>query len=257
MDTIEVNGLELAYLRAGAGRTTLVLVHGYPLDHTIWEELARLLEPDFDLLLPDLRGFGRSALAEGDFRVSDMAADLLGLLDGLGIKRAALCGHSMGGYVALAFARTWPERLAGLGLVASQAAADSAERKLGRYQSAEQVLRTGVEPVAKDMSGKLSPVARVQEFTRELIATQRPSALAGALRAMAEREETLAVLSDLKCPVAIVHGSADELIPPERAREMGAAQPEALLLELDGVGHMPMMEAAPQVAGALRHLKGA
>ncbi len=106
-----------------------MLIHGFPLDHTSWNEVATLLENDFDLILPDLRGFGQSTTVETPYTMSDMADDLAGLLDHLGIEKVALAGHSMGGYVALAFAKKYPQRVSGLGLVASQAAADSPERK--------------------------------------------------------------------------------------------------------------------------------
>jgi pimeloyl-ACP methyl ester carboxylesterase len=130
MDTLEINGIRLAYDRRGKG-TPLVLLHGYPLDHRLWDEMAPLLENQFDLILPDLRGFGGSSTVDAFYTMEDIASDIAGLLDFLGIQKTAIAGHSMGGYVALAFARLYPERVTGLGLVSSQAGGSLQERGRG------------------------------------------------------------------------------------------------------------------------------
>jgi pimeloyl-ACP methyl ester carboxylesterase len=229
----------------------LVLLHGYPLDHTIWDEVAPLLQKKFDLILPDLRGFGQSDLVESQYTIVDMAADIVALLDELGIENTYIAGHSMGGYVALAFASNYTKRALGLGLVSSQALADTPERKAGRYATADEIMRTGVEPVAESMSPKLTPDERVQAFVRRLIAAQRPAGLANALKAMAERFDSSGMIPSLKIPVVVVHGAQDELIPVDRAREIKAALAQVYLAELPGTGHMPMMEKSQETAEAL------
>jgi 3-oxoadipate enol-lactonase len=254
MNKVRVNGVELAYERSGAGRVPLVLVHGYPLDHSIWKEVLPLLETDFDVVLPDLRGFGQSELVQVQFTLRDMAADILGLLDHLNIDKAVVAGHSMGGYISLAFARDWPERVAGLGLIATQAQADTPERKQARYTAADGMIGSGVKAVAQDMPPKLTPDERVRVFVRDLIAKQRPVGLVGALKAMATREDAMMLLAMFRFPVVVIHGKADVLIPVERARDIQEAFPKAHLVELTGVGHMPMMEAPLAVAEALRAL---
>jgi len=253
MEKVNINGVQIAYNRTGLGKP-LVLVHGYPLDHTIWEEVVPLLKDHLDLILPDLRGFGQSDVVESQYKITDIAADIAGLLDHLDIEKTVIAGHSMGGYVALAFARAYPERTLGLGMVSSQAPADPPERKQGRYDAAAETMKTGVNPVADSMSVKLSSDERVQAYVRALIAAQRPAGLAGALKAMAERDDSTPALSDFQFPVALVHGEADELIPIQRAREIKAAIPKATLVELSGVGHMPMMEDPQATAAALKKL---
>lgn len=253
MEKVNVNGIQIAYTRKGTGKP-LVLVHGYPLDHTIWDEVLPLLENEFDIITPDLRGFGQSEVVESQYKISDMAAEIAGLLDQLGIDKTVIAGHSMGGYISLAFARAYPERVLGLGLVASQALADPPERKQGRYDAAVEIMKTGVGPVAESMSVKLTPDERVQTFVRNLIAVQRPVGLAGTLKAMAERDDSTAILSGLRFPVAIVHGEIDELIPVQRAQEIKADIPHAIFTELSGVGHMPMMENPQATATALKNL---
>ena len=248
MEKANINGIQIAYMRKGTGKP-LVLVHGYPLDHTIWDEVLPLLENDFDIILPDLRGFGQSSVVESQYKITDMAEDIVGLLDHLEIERVAIAGHSMGGYVSLAFANAYPRRVIGLGLVASQASADPPERKQGRYEAAEEIMKTGVQPVAESMSAKLTPDERVQAYVRGLIAEQQPAGLAGALKAMAERDDSTPILSSFQFPVVLIHGEADELIPVQRAQKIKSVIPQATLVELSGVGHMPMMEN-PQATAA-------
>src|ERR1044071_898967 len=145
MDKIDVNDIQLAYeYRGKRGSPALVLLHGYPLDHHLWDETLPLLEDTFDVIAPDLRGFGESTLGDSSPSMEDYAADIAGLLDYYDIRNTAIVGHSMGGYVALAFTRLYPERVSGLGLISSQVLADAADRKEGRYKSAAEVADKGI-----------------------------------------------------------------------------------------------------------------
>lgn len=251
MDKFRVNDFSLAYDRRGKG-APLVLIHGFPLDHSIWNDIVPLLEDDFDLILPDLRGFGESGLPELPWTMGDFAADLAALLDHLGLESAFLAGHSMGGYAALAFASAYPARVRGLALVASQAAADTPERKAGRYAQARQIEESGIGETAAAMTVNLSSDERVRKFVHDLMRKQKPAAYVGALKAMAERVDTMTVLATNSFPVLLIHGDADALIPRERARAIRAAVPRARLVELPGVGHMPMMELPQETAQALK-----
>ena len=253
MEKINVNGIQLAYTRRGKG-TPLVLIHGFPLDHHLWDEVVPLLEDRFDLIVPDLRGFGESSTVDSFYTMEDYASDLAGLLDYLDIQRAAFAGHSMGGYVALAFARLFPERVRGLGLVASQVIADSEERKQGRYKSAAEVAEHGTGSVVESMAAKFTPDESLQAFARTSMERQQPAAYIGALKAMAERVDSTPLLSSFDFPVVLIHGDVDSLISIERAREVKTALPQAHFVEISGVGHMPMMEAKEQTAEALKHL---
>lgn len=253
MDAIDVNGIHLAYERRGRG-TPMVLLHGFPLDHHLWDDIAPLLEDNFDLILPDLRGFGESTTVDLFYAMEDFASDVAGLLDYLGIPKATIVGHSMGGYIALAFARLYPERVSGLGLVASQAAADAPERREGRYKSAAEVADKGIASVVELMTTKFTSDPRLQEAARQSMERQPPAAYIGALKAMAERVDSTPLLSSIQYPVVIVHGDADALVPIDRAREVKAAVPHAHLVEISGAGHMPMMEAKEETAQALRQL---
>ena len=253
MDSIEMNGIRLAYDRRGKG-TPLVLLHGYPLDHRLWDEITPLLEDQFDLILPDLRGFGGSSTVDDFYTMEDYAADIAGLLDSLGIQKTAIAGHSMGGYVALAFARLYPERVTGLGLISSQVLADTPAKRDDRFKTAAEVADKGPASVVEAMTPKFTNDPRLQQFARSSMELQQPAAYIGALKAMGERVDSTPLLASIDYPVVIVHGDADNLIPIDRAREVKAALPKAYLVEISGAGHMPMMEAKEKTAEALRHL---
>jgi len=264
MEKISINGIQLAYARRGRG-TPLVLLHGFPLDHHLWDDVLPLLEDTFDVTLPDLRGFGESTTIDTPYTMDDYASDIAGLLDQLGIQKAAIVGHSMGGYVALAFVRLYPERVRGLGLVSSQVLADPPDRKEGRYKSAADVAEKGIGGVVEAMTPKFTSDERLQAVARKSMERQKPAAYIGALKAMAERADSTTLLSSLRdgfasqggafrFPVVIIHGDADALIPIDRAREVKKAVPEAHLVELNGAGHVPMMEAKEETADALKHL---
>jgi len=253
MEKVKVNGIELAYTRHGKGNP-LVLLHGFPLDHQIWDEIVPLLENRFDLILPDLRGFGVSTTDDTPYTMDDFAADIAGLLDQLGIQKTAIAGHSMGGYVALAFARLFPDRVTGLGLISSQTLADPPDRKEGRYKSAAEVAEKGINGVVDTMTSKFTSDPILQKFARGNMEKQQPSAYIGALKAMAERQDATPLLASMNYPVVVIHGDADVLIPVERAREVKSAVPHAHLTELKGVGHLPMLEAKEETARALSML---
>ncbi len=243
---------KLAYHRSGRG-TPLVLAHGFPLDRAFWQPILPRLEAHFDCIVPDLRGFGESLAAGSGYSLDDMAADLGALLAELGLPSAFLAGHSMGGYIALAFARRFGGQLLGLGLLGTQAAADTPEKKAGRCDTLAQVEREGLSAVL-GMADKLTADPRHAPALRQIIQRQQPAGVMGALQAMAERPDSRSVLAALTVPVVIVHGLADVLVPVERAREMKAALPAALLTELPGIGHSPPLEAPEQTAAALKML---
>ncbi|PWH17057.1 MAG: hypothetical protein DDG60_03190 [Anaerolineae bacterium] len=244
--------VSLSYHRIGQG-APLVLLHGFPLDGAFWNPILPYLREHFDCIVPDLRGFGASPLTEPGYTLEEMAADLSALLVELDISAAFLAGHSMGGYIALAFARCFNDQLLGLALLGTQAAPDAPERRQLRYETIEQVRRDGIAPVL-GMAEKLTFDLRHTPSLRQIIQRQHPVGVMGALQAMAERPDALPGLATLTVPVVIVHGLQDGLVPVERARQMHAVLPQAYLLELPGVGHSPPYEAPEQTAQAVIRL---
>ena len=213
-----------------------------------------ILEAGFDLILPDLRGFGPSGAVQTQTMLTDMAADNAALLDFLTVKTAAIAGHSMGSQGALAGARDYPARLRGRGLVASQVIADPPDKKAAHFEMAERVEANGVGEVAESMPALLSADADLQAALKQLILRQPKEGMAGARRTMADRSDSTDILPTFDYSVASIHGLTDKIVPIERAHEVGSWVKKGYLVEIEGVGHMPMMEAPQVTVEALRTL---
>ncbi len=249
----EVNHIGLYYEEHGKG-LPLVLLHGYPLDHTIWDGVVSRLQSQARVITPDLRGHGLSDAPQGPYTMRLMASDVAALLDRLEIQQVVLAGHSMGGYISLAFAQAYPDRLLGLGMISSQAAADTPESKAARYKTARAVEKDGVGVVAESMPSRLTSQPAYIARLHELILKMKPAGVIGDLQGIAERAELSEWISQMCLPTAVIAGDADALVPLARAREMAAKMPNAVLTVIQGAGHMPMLEAPVEVAAALAGL---
>jgi 3-oxoadipate enol-lactonase len=243
-----MQAVELFFEQFGHGNP-IIFLHGYPLDHTIWLPLVPLMEKETRLILPDLRGHGQSPYPAGTYSMQLMAMDILVLMDKLNIPQAVLAGHSMGGYVALSFARDYPERLAGLALVASHCFADSPEQQKNRLETAHKVEQfCRVDFIAESMILNLTADPSLQEGLKKLMLNARPNGVAGVLRGMAKREGTCDVFRTLNKPVVFVAGEKDQLIPLQRSKEMATGLKKSWLEIIPNAGHMPMLEAPSLVA---------
>jgi pimeloyl-ACP methyl ester carboxylesterase len=183
-----------------------------------------------------------------------MAEDIAALLDQLGVHKVVLAGHSMGGYISLAFAQAYPDRVAGLALVTSQAAADTPERRQGRYRLADEVKRKGLKAVVNANLERYSPDPAVRERARVLMMTCQKKGVIAALKGMAERPDSTEALAGLQAPTVIVAGGADAIVSAEKAQEMVQMLSRGWLVEVPGGGHLPMYEAPQIVAKALMDL---
>lgn len=245
--------VDLAYEEHGQG-FPLVLIHGFPLDRSIWNPVIPLLKDHARVILPDLRGYGQTPPTDGVYYMRLMAEDILRLLDRLGIERAILAGHSMGGYVSLAFAHAYPNRLAGLALVTSQTMADNPEKRQSRYTMSRNVRRSGTAPLAKKLTPIYTDNPAVAEEVRGIIARSDSQTVIASLKGMAEREDAAEWADSIRVPVLVVAGGKDKLIPIEKARTFVQFFPRSWLVELEDCAHMAMMEDPAGVAGALVQL---
>jgi len=234
----------------------LLLVHGYPFDHTLWDGVVGFLREEFECHAPDLPGFGANPppVAEPSL---DLYADFLaGYLEGLGIKRAVVAGMSMGGYVALAFAQRHPARLAGLGLVSTHPFADTDEIRAARRAMAARVRAEGPLAAAAAVLPKLFAPSRHGAADLEAVPARAAEAagVAGitfALEAMAARPDRRALLNHLGLPILVAHGAEDQLVPLERARTLADELSGAKLVSMERAGHVLPLEAPGTLSAAL------
>ncbi len=229
----------------------LTLIHGYPLDHTIWNSLIPKIEGEARLILPDLRGHGQSPIPEGPYSMREMAEDVVSLWDELRIDKSVIGGHSMGGYVSLAVARYFPERLAGLVLVASRVNADAPEKRKARLASIEDVRKNGAASAVSSMPEKLSYNNAVRDQCKEIIAKASTSGVMGVLAAMANRPDSMELFINLELPAMIIAGREDQIVPIESTRAVAQKMRKPWLVEISDAGHMPMLEKPNEVAVAL------
>jgi pimeloyl-ACP methyl ester carboxylesterase len=256
---------ETLYAEEWGARAPLVLLHGFPFDHTIWEAQGAALGGEAWVLTPDLPGFGRSAPPAGDApRTMDAYAQrVLAWADGQGLRRFVLGGHSMGGYVAFAVARLAAERLAGLALIATRPGADSEAGRQKRAELRAAVAQHGPQAAADAMLPTLLPPTTATERpalveqVRATILRQTPAGLIPAIQAMAARPDSTPDLAGLTMPVLILHGAADATVPPVEADAMHAAISGSTLVLVPDAGHLPMLEAPAAVAAALREFLAA
>jgi len=241
----------LFYEEFGTGKA-LTLLHGFPFDHTIWLEIVPLMENDARILLPDLRGHGKSPSPPGTYTMQAMAEDVIRLWDALKIEKSILAGHSMGGYVTLAIAKTYPERLYGLILMASHSYADSPEKKAERMETIKKIEKNGDVSILTGMFRKLSYNKEIVEKSQTIISRAHPVGVCGALAGMAERQDSTQVLSDLEIPALMIAGKDDQMVAIENSRTIAAQMKKPWLIEISQAGHLPMLEQTAAVVDALK-----
>lgn len=233
----------------------LILIHGYPFDHTMWKFVIAALGNKTRVLAPDLPGFGDNPAENAEPSLDLMADDVAKLLELHKIDRAVIAGMSMGGYVALAFAERHPNRLAGLGLVSTQSASDTPEAQQARRTMIEKVRDAGVSPAVEAVLPKLFSEANrnsgeLKQFAIQGADNAGVEGICWALEAMARRPDRGAVLRALKAPAVVIHGADDAIVSTERARQMSRLIPDSQYIEVSA-GHASPLEAPQEVANAL------
>ena len=245
----------------GASGEPIVLIHGFPLAHEVWKAQAQALSHAHRAISIDLRGMGESSVPGGPYLMETLAADVAAVLDKLSIERAWIAGHSLGGYVALAFARMFSERIAGLALVCSRLAADTSSAAAARYELANRTeSQASMQPVWNAFEPRLF-TPETLETKREIVETARAMALridprgaAAMLRGMAMRDDASDIAPDLEVPVLVVAGRHDANIPPAESEGVARAFPRGRLLVCEQSGHLPMLEEPGRVTEALEAL---
>jgi pimeloyl-ACP methyl ester carboxylesterase len=242
---------------SGAG-TPVVLLHAFPLDGRMWAPQVEALAGSYQVIVPDLRGFGAAREQAVEEAGMDLLADdVARLLDDRGLDRVVLGGLSMGGYVALAFVRRHPDRLGGLLLLDTKAGADTEQARADRLAMAERVLAEGSgflpDATLPRVLGKTSLEERPElvERVAALVREQDPRAIAAAQRGMAARPDSADVLATVAVPTLVVTGEEDTITGPEVGRELAAAIRDARFLLVERAGHLCSLERPEVVNEAL------
>jgi 3-oxoadipate enol-lactonase len=259
MPSVDTEGAELHYTRAGSGEP-LLLIQGMAATHMAWgREFLAPLEKGFDCIAFDNRGMGRSGRATLPFTVADLAADAAGLLDALAIDRAHVLGISLGGMAAQELALAQPDRIHSLVLGATYCGGPR-----GRLPGREVMERLGAAMASGDRERvyrtmweiMLSPgfradETRFAEFREMATALPAPRAViveqlrAGGLHDASDR------LSGISAPTLVVHGTADIIFSADNGKQIASLIPARLEL-LEGVGHLFWWEQPQRSAELIR-----
>jgi 3-oxoadipate enol-lactonase len=251
---IAVNGVNLAVDVRGQG-PAILFVHGFPLDHTIWEHQLGHLE-GWMRIAPDLRGMGQSDAPDLGYSMATYAEDLLALLDSLGVDRVVLCGLSMGGYVIFEMLRRARARVRAVILMDTRAEADSADTRKARDASAVQAREGGSVAIAAAMLSRMlaesAPAEQpaLVDRVRRMMEATPVAGILGAISALRDRPDStplLPALADL--PSLIVVGQEDRLTPPTLSQAMADRIPGSRIVVVPGAGHLTPMEK-PEAATA-------
>jgi pimeloyl-ACP methyl ester carboxylesterase len=254
--TIESRGIHVHYTLRGKGET-IVLLHGYLESGRIWDSYAEHLQDRFRVLSVDLPGHGASGVWGTTHSMDDLATVVKEVTDAEGLEKIILAGHSMGGYVTMAFADLYPGRLQGYVLFHSTCFSDNQEKKENRDREISLVLCGKKHQIINVNIPKAFADENLRSMKKEValarkIALQNPDqGIIALLNGMKERPDRSAVLSDPKVPLLLIGGMKDNYISAEVFDRLVYIAPHASVLRLGHSGHMGFMEEPALAATAL------
>ncbi len=245
--------VNLHYITEGAGKN-VVLLHGFAEDAHIWDKQIDFLKDHCRIIAIDLPGSGKSGMLQGDnIGIEDYADCVYAILQHEHLDKCILLGHSLGGYITLAFAEKYPDSLYGFGLVHSTAFADSEEKKAVRKKGIEIIGQYGSYPFVKNTTPNLFSneyKAAHADSVKTLSETGnnfKPEALQQYYAAMMNRPDRTSVLSGSKTPVLFILGMEDVAAPLQDLLQQVHLPKLSYIHILENTGHMGMWEATDLV----------
>ncbi|MHB1146094.1 MAG: alpha/beta fold hydrolase [Lutibacter sp.] len=246
---INVNDILVCYNDEGPEKApVIILIHGFPLNKSMWNSQVEALKGSFRVIAYDIRGHGNTDIGAIDFSIDLFVNDLLGFMDALKIEKTIICGLSMGGYIALNAIECYSTRFSALILSDTNCTADSPEAIEKRMNTIESIKENGVDKLADDLIPNLfapeSFKTNSEEIVavKEMIVTTSKQSLYNSLHALANRKETCSKLSSIKVPVLILVGEEDKITPIEAARTMNVKIRDANLQIIPHSGHLSNLE---------------
>lgn len=246
--TVKVLGAKVRYADVGKGRV-VVLLHGFLESLEVWfgNKFAQELAKHYRVIAIDLPGHGKSECVGYVHRMERMAAVVKAVMDELGLRRYTMAGHSMGGYVTLAFAEKYPEHLCGFCLFHSTATADSEAKKIER-ERAIRLVKKAPAKYTNALIANLFAVANVRYFKAEIAwlkrmaAKTKPQGIIACLEGMKVRKNRESVMRNSKVPVLMIAGARDNVIPLEVSEKQKALAADQRYFAVEKCGHMGFLE---------------
>ena len=247
------------YVRESGTGVPVVLLHAFPLNSAMWIAQREGLSDVCRVITPDLRGFGGSPLGVDEPSLDVLADDIARLIDARDLERVVLGGLSMGGYVAMAFARRHLDRIQALVLADTKASADPDAARDNRLRiagllTADAESTVLLDDVLPNLVGATTMERRPLIFGRvKGLVQQAPAAAAAwAQRAMAARPDSIETLRKVDVPALIVRGDEDGLATEDDAKAMHDALPSAEMVQISGAGHLTAVEVADEFNATVR-----
>ncbi len=249
MPTKKIRGIQLTYDDLGprAGQP-IVFIHGHPFNRTMWDEQVAYFKKEYRLILPDLRGYGETAVTIPKVMLDEMALDIAHLLEELGVGQAIFCGLSMGGQILLDFYRLFPQKVRAIIIADSDARGETPESRAKRLAMAEEILSQGMVrhtdlTIHKYIAASSLENKNIYDPLYKMMTGTSPEGAAAAHRGRAERRDHTGILSSISVPTLVIVGSEDFFTPLPIATIMGDGIPGCRLVTIEGAGHLPNMEA--------------
>lgn len=251
MATANINGTSVYFEDSGGSGSPVILSHGFLMDHSMFDPQVEALRKYHRVITWDERGFGATR-APGPFSYWDSAADVLTLMDHLGIDTAFVGGMSQGGFISLRVALSAPERVRGLILIDTQAGTEDADKVEGYGQLRDAWMAYGPEPVQEIIAGLiLGPGTWPQWFAKWAALDKEQFSL--AFDCLMNRDDVTPRLGEIRVPALIVHGTEDAAIPVAKAEVLrdGLAGPSTLVT-VDGAPHAANLTHPAPVNAAIK-----
>lgn len=253
--SVKYKDSELVYSDQGEGKC-IVLLHGYLERGEVWQTFTEQFPGDFRFIIPDLPGHGDSGSWGKVHTMDEIAAALLTMLEAEGIKKVFLAGHSMGGYVCMAFADLYPHKLSGYSLLHSTPFSDSEEKRENRDREISLVLCGKKRQVVLVNIPKAFATDNLDRMFSQVeslkqMALQCPDdGIIALLNGMKERPDRSTVLQNPDLPLLLIGGMKDNYIPTEVFDAVVSLAPHARVLRLEESGHMGFLEQPEELVNA-------
>jgi len=236
----------------------IIFIHGFPFDHTLWNDVINEFKDEYFCISYDIRGFGESEFNTGQYTMESYVEDLENIISELKLDKPIICGFSMGGYIALRINEKLKGKYKALILANTATNSDNDEAKLKRASAISSIDAKGVEPFldnffsaafSEDFSKKESQ--KIEEIKNKIM-NFSPVGIKGGLLAMISRTDTTQSLKDIDIPVLLISGENDKIIPVDTMKQMANKIKNSTLVCLSNSGHVSMLEKPDAFNSAIR-----
>ena len=247
------------YQEGDSTKKTILFIHGFPYDHTMWNSQVDDFSSSFHCVTFDVRGLGESPAGDGQFTMESFVDDVEYIIDELQLVKPILCGLSMGGYISLRAVERFENKLGGLILCDTKPEADDNEGKLKRAASIKKINTLGVQEFVAGFvpncfaENSIKELGKTYNAILEKSSASDPTGVKGCLLAMLGRNDTTGYLPKIKIPSLVLCGQNDKLTPPQSMKKLADKINNSDFVVIPGAGHMTPIENPDAVNAAMRN----